>query len=149
MIIQDLHRIILMPDYTLGVLDYGVSIPLFTLEDQYQEKGKVKGETCIPTGIHPLRYRQVLSPKTVSYRKKFPWFTWHIEIDEVPGFDFTYVHIGNDDDDTDGCVLLGKTADLKPSNGFIGESTQAYKEWYTRTSALLNSGQEVYMRITN
>ena len=46
-------------------------------------------------------------------------------------------HIGNDDDDTAGCLLVGKTS----QDNFIGSSTVAYKEIYPDIAGAIIRGE--------
>jgi hypothetical protein len=108
MILQ-LKRIANGPNSTLGYLTVEGGFMGFTLEDQYQEV-KVKHETRIPAGRYQIKFREVPSPMTQRYRQRFDWFNWHLELQDVKGFDNVYIHIGNDDDDTSGCILVGYQA---------------------------------------
>jgi hypothetical protein len=122
----------------------------FVLEDEAR-KVKVRGETRIPAGLYQVKFREVDSPLTLKYRKRFPDdFTYHLELQNVPGFQFVYMHIGNTDDDSDGCLLLGNQAyfnDVK--QGFsIGQSTQAFLRVYKQVSDALNKGERVWIQIT-
>ena len=62
-------------------------------------------------------------------------------VKDVPGFEYILIHIGNDEDDTAGCLLLGSTADA--NKGFIGGSTGAYKKAYAKISHAILRGEEV------
>ena len=105
----------------------------YSLEDQRQEGAKVKGETRIPEGSYKLGIKAEYTPLTDSYAKRYPkFFKRHIQILDVPGFENVYIHVGNDETHTDGCLLLGDTAvnDPKDYNGFQGSSRQAYERFY-------------------
>jgi len=147
--ILELQRFADAIDYTYGVLrEECAQYPLaFTLEDQKQHK-KVKGETRISSGTYEVKFRKELSELTKKYRNRFDWFTWHLELQNVPNFDYIYIHIGNTDKHTNGCILVGHTCDLTASeNGFIGESTNAYKELYLRISHEFTKGERVFIEI--
>ena len=136
-------------DYTYGILgEQCYTIPFgFTLEDQAQ-LNKVAGETRIESRRYQIKQRKVLSGLTKNYRKRFPWFTWHLELIGVPGFKYVYIHIGNDDDDTEACILMAYTCDLNANeNGFIGKSTPCFKAFYQKITAALESGEEVWITI--
>lgn len=136
-------------DASIGLLAMGQheeAFQAFTCEDQFQA-AKKKGETRIPAGRYKVEFNQELTPMTVRYRAKFPWFNWHLEIKGIDGFSKVYFHIGNDDDDTDGCVLVGSGADLPRMT--ISNSTEAYTTFYQKVSALLTSGVDVYVEIAD
>jgi len=121
----------------------------YGLEDQAQEQ-KVKGETRIPEGTYQLAYRMIISPKTEQYRARFPWFKYHLHLQNVPGFKYVYIHIGNDDDDTDGCLLVGDSINnLSISPGFLASSTTAFKRLYTTVKEAIDSGESCFVEITS
>jgi hypothetical protein len=138
-------------DDTLGLMfsgeEYNLSLAGHTLEDE-KRLIKVKGETRIKAGKYKLKLRKVDSPLTLKYRARFSWFTWHIQIMEVSRFNYVYVHIGNDDDDTDACVLIGDGANNNMiAPGFISNSALAYERWYMRHQGHLEAGGEAFIEI--
>lgn len=139
-------------DFTYGIIREECSpMPFaFTLEDEGRVV-KVPGETRILADTYEIKFREVMTPLTEKYRKRFPWFTWHLELQNVPRHKFVYIHIGNDDEDTDACILVGRTCDLIPNtgNGFIGASTQAFKRLYLTLKPKLEAGKKCTIRITD
>lgn len=130
---------------SLGLLFLGepgrLSFCSYTLEDEARAL-KVKGETRIPAGYYELKLRKDESPLTKKYRDRFPWFTWHIQVMDVPGFEYVYIHIGNTEQDTDACILLGDGANNNTvKDGFISGSVEAYERWYKKVSQHLLDGQ--------
>lgn len=102
----------------------------YTLEDEYREV-KVSGETRIPAGTYTVDIQKAETPLTLKYRAKFPWFKNHLEIKDVLNFKGIYFHLGNTDDDSDGCVILGDIADNNSiGDGSIMKSTGAFKRFY-------------------
>ena len=120
---------------TLGLLlkksVSGVFFQAYTLEDQFQEV-KVRAETRIPAGKYEIVIQRTETPKTLSYRKRYPnWFKNHLMLKDVPGFVGIYIHIGNGDDDSEGCILLGDNADNnRIGSGSVSNSTQAFLRFY-------------------
>lgn len=112
----------------------------YTLEDRWRPKGvKVAGETCIPEGVYNIDYKMENTPMTIKYQDRFPWFRKHLEIQKVPNFENVYLHIGNNKDDTEGCVLIGDTANNNSKvHGYISHSTQAFKRFYELVTAHLD-----------
>ena len=133
-------------DATIGVMMVDSKFQAFTLEDEKRTK-KVAGETRIPAGLYFIDFQKIVTPKTKSYRNRYDWFTFHLEIKNVPGFTNIYFHVGNYDTDTDGCVLLGSTADS--DNGTIGRSVKTFKKFYQKVSPILETGEQVRIRILN
>ncbi len=119
----------------------------YTLEDEFREV-KIMHETCIPTGLYEIKQRKVLSPKTKRYRAKFNWFDWHLELQNVEGFENIYIHLGNKETDTSGCILVSDTANNNTVNdAFNGSSTVAFERFYNMVKDELKEGSKVFIRI--
>ncbi len=119
----------------------------WTLEDEYREV-KIAGDTRIGAGCYQILKRRVDSPKTLRYREKFDWFDYHLELQNVPDFTYVYIHIGNDDEDTEGCILTGEgLVGLADGNYRTTNSTGAYERVYKYISKLLDEGVEVFVDI--
>lgn len=137
---------------TLGQLYLDHKPECFTLEDQFQDI-KVKKETRIPNGRYRLLLNKNLTPMTERYRKQFTWFTYHIEVQEVEGFSNVYIHKGNTDDHTEGCILVGDSLTNnqykigKITDGFLGNSTHAYERIYKKIHTALMKDEEVWLDI--
>ncbi len=129
-----LKRTILTPNSTGGELDvFGSKV--HTLEDTRREV-KVYGETCIPAGTYKLELRTE-GGKNASYQKRFPeMHKGMIWLRNVPNFTWVYIHVGNTNEDTLGCILVGQSAGLD----FVGQSVNAYKEIYPKIVAAIEAG---------
>tara|TARA_X000001382_G_scaffold40853_1_gene27377 strand:- start:251 stop:748 length:498 start_codon:yes stop_codon:yes gene_type:complete len=128
-----LYRFSESPESTIGLLYEGQYFTCFTLEDQYQ-KIKVEGETRIPEGLYKVKQRKVLSGLTKKYRAKYPWFDYHFELQDVPNFKYVYIHIGNDHENSRGCLLVGdrlKSNKVDDVNN-LGSSRPAFERLYKR-----------------
>jgi hypothetical protein len=124
----------------------------FSCEDQKQNGPKLKGETRIPPGRYRLVLNKVETDLTLKYRKKYPWFKWHIMLQGVQGFAGIYIHIGNNDDDTDGCILMGDIAsNIVLTKNFakaIQESTVSFERFYKEYTPLIEK-EEVYITVVD
>ena len=127
-------------DATLGLLFIDGEFECFTLEDEYQEK-KVKGETRIPAGTYDIKLRTV-GGFDARYTKKFgeEFHKGMLHVQDVPNFEYILIHIGNTDENTAGCLLVGKSSDMK---GFIGNSGSAYTDMYPKVAKQLEAGKKV------
>ena len=116
----------------------------YTLEDEYRDN-KIAGETRIPDGVYKIGFRKEGGFHS-KYKKRFPSFhKGMLQINDVPDFDFILIHCGNTDEHTAGCLLVGDSQvnNMVQKDGFIGESTQAYKRIYPPIAEALESGEEV------
>lgn len=133
----DLKRFSTQNDSTLGLLFVNGEFECFVLEDEYRDV-KVKGETRIPCGFYKIKKREVLSGLTKKYRAKFDWFDYHFQLQDVPNFNYVYLHIGNDTSNTDGCLLLNNgiksNAHGRSQKNLGTESTSAFKRLYQKMS---------------
>lgn len=122
----------------------------YTLEDEYR-KDKISGETRVPAGSYPIILRKE-GGFNERYSKKFP--DMHIgmlHIINVPNFEYILIHIGNTDEDTAGCLLVGNSqeSNLVKKDGFVGSSTNAYKTIYPPIAQAIEEGQEVTIEYRN
>lgn len=150
MIVFNLYRYSSQADDTQGVLRNALFNYLaYTIEDEFRLK-KVRGETRIPAGKYRLGIRQEVTPLTQKYLndKRLPFFERHIELLNVPNFTGVYVHIGNTDDDTDGCILVGDTPNNNTlESGRIMGSVSAYKRFYELVYPMLKEGKVIEINI--
>ncbi len=129
--------------FTSGLLfdvtDNVRSFLCYTLEDEARTV-KQWGETRIPAGTYKLTLRAEGGFHS-RYLAKFgaEFHKGMIYVNEVPNFEYILWHIGNDDDDTAGCLLVGKTS----QDNFIGSSTTAYKEIYPPIRDAILNGEDV------
>jgi hypothetical protein len=70
-------------------------------------------------------------------------------LQNVPGFEWIYLHIGNDETETDGCPLVGRVPVVLPDGEFkLASSTEAYLALYGRVVGAMHRGEDVWVRIT-
>lgn len=123
----------------------------FTLEDE-ERLIKVKGKTRIKEGEYEIILRTE-GGLHQDYSKLFPeMHKGMLWIKNVPDFEYIYLHIGNDHLDTEGCPLLGNTCKSNKKglgNGFIGESSKAYKAVYPKIAGALLKGEKVMIKIVD
>jgi hypothetical protein len=94
---------------TLGLIFLRNKFFAYTLEDTHRDE-KLKGKTRISSGIYTIGYSPVdpaYSRITRDYLRIYsPWFTKHLHIQNVPNFEGIYIHVGNNHENTDGCILI-------------------------------------------
>ena len=98
-----LKRDVCAPGFTLGRLFVEGKLYGFTAEDEdrhveVEPSAKIPKRTAIPRGLYRL---------TLSFSNRFQKIMPLIK--DVPGFEGVRIHGGNDQYDTEGCPLLGKT----------------------------------------
>lgn len=147
MIKYTLQRLDNKSDSSVGALYRENQFLCFTIEDEKRDV-KVEGETRIPAGTYEVKLREVVSPLTKKYRSKFKWFDWHLEIQDVPDFNWVYIHLGNFESNTDGCLLVNKGVNIVDGQWVGSNSTQAFEEVYKLMREDLNQGR-VYIFISD
>ncbi len=142
-------------DSTTGLLFVDNEFECYTLEDEARDV-KVMGETRIPEGKYIIKERKEITPLTEKYRslknkfgnKIYPYFMWHLEICDIPNFTGVYIHPGNRDEHTAGCLLVGDSINNNTvDEAFLGNSRNAYKRLYKKIMHELSIGQEVKLNI--
>jgi hypothetical protein len=127
---------------TLGLLFIDGAFECYTLEDEARTS-KVWGETRIPEGTYEIGFRTEGGHHARYMRKFGDFHKGMLHVKDVPNFEYILIHIGNDDDDTAGCLLVGSKANANNYGvGFVENSTGAYTKLYEKVrNALLNDEQ--------
>ena len=113
--------------FTIGkVFIDGKEMNIFTIEDKVREiegkpvsSWKVQNTTAIPKG----KYKLIISMSN-RFKILMP------EILKVEGFSGVRIHKGNTSENTEGCLILGKTWDGK--SDFVGSSKLAVEEFMAK-----------------
>ncbi len=127
---------------TLGHLKADDKLIAYTLEDEARTV-KVFGETRIPAGSYKLKLREHGGFFT-RYTKRWSWHKGMIELVDVPNFTDILIHLGNSDDDTAGCILVGNTAKVNtidPGELNLLDSTNAYRRIYPIIREAIEQGE--------
>lgn len=136
---------------TLGVLLDASTEKLLChiLEDQAQSK-KVMKETRIWAGEYELKIRKELTPLTIKYRERYPWFKYFIEVTNVKDFTGIYIHAGANDDWTYGCLLTGdKVNNNVIAKGKLENYHEAMKRLYDYLYPKLEKSERVVLSVRN
>lgn len=120
----------------------------FSLEDERRHT-KVYGETCIPTGTYELKLRTeggMHGDYLDKYGDRHKGMLW---LQNVPDFEWVYIHILNYERQTKGCIGVGEVPMIYPDGEFwIGRSTPAYWRLYEEIAPLLIAGERVVVHVT-
>ncbi len=141
--ILKLQRFHSTDDFTIGKLFVNDIFSCYTLEDEKREN-KVMHETRIPAGMYEIKLR-TFGGHHERYKVKFPFHKGMLWLQNVPKFSDILIHVGNTDDDTSGCILVGMKADLL--KGFISQSTVAYSNLYPMVAKELSEGKKVFIDV--
>ena len=138
---------------TLGILSTviaGVTTFFsYTLEDEYREY-KLAGKTRIPAGEYEIKLRDGGNVN----KKYYKWFPkihkGMLWLQNVENFEWIYIHVGNTDKQTEGCILVGETAVTSVTNDHkLRDSEAAYARLYEMLIPYLKRGEKVTIRIND
>lgn len=133
-----LKRIARRPMYTIGKMYVNGEYFCDTLEDadrglsqgislEENRLRKVKGKTAIPTGTYKVTL-DVVSNR-FSKQKAYQFCNGKVpRLVDVPAFEGVLIHIGNDANDTEGCILVGENKQV----GKVLNSTATFRKLYER-----------------
>ena len=125
------NRFISDNDSTISAISIDGKFECFGLEDEYRDH-KVPGETRIPADEYQIGVRKV-GGFHHRYSKRFPDFhRGMLEVVGVPFFKYVLIHIGNTEQDTAACLLVGLGCYTKQNDMSIQSSVAAYKSLYKR-----------------
>lgn len=133
---------------TLGRLFVDGRFECYTCEDEPRST-KVRGETRIPAGRYNVALRmeggfhnRYLTRFGRSFHKGMLW------VQDVPGFEWILIHIGNTEADTDGCILVGKRKlPNGEGGGMVASSKDAYVALYPKVRDALLNGERVELEV--
>ena len=120
----------------------------YTLEDEVRAE-KVKGETAIWEGNYEIlpRAEGGMHPKYQGRYGDVHVGMAHLQ--SVRGFKWVYIHTGNTDDHTDGCILVGQLSrPLDGGNFKLVDSRAAYLPLYKLMATAWGQGETVRITVT-
>lgn len=146
-----LKRIAKRPTYTIGRLYINDEYLCDTLEDtdrglkqslpiSVNQAKKKKGKTAIPTG----KYRVTLDIQSPRFSKVafYNFCNGYLpRLINVPAFDGVLIHVGNDERDTDGCILVGENKAV----GKVLNSRDTFLRLYAKLQEYKDSN--IYIKI--
>lgn len=126
-----LTRNIFKDDFTLGIITHEGKHICYTVEDAVRPV-KIPRMTAIPAG----EYEIIISP-SARFKKLLP------ELLNVPNFKGIRIHSGNNEHDTEGCILVG----LVGTENGVEHSRDAMKVVQPMIQAALDNGEKVTIQI--
>lgn len=127
----DLERVWKDDKCSIGVLSIDGVSECFTMEDVERDV-KIHGETAIPHGTY-----SVIVSYSQRFKRELPLLV------AVPNFTGIRIHPGNTAEDTDGCILPGrtKTADA------VQQSRVAFEALFGKITVAIERGEEVAITV--
>jgi len=134
-------------DATLGFLMLRGSTWEFLchiVEDEYRAE-KIMAETRIPAGRYEIKFRDE-GRMASDYRHRYgPIHHGMLWLQDVPNFEWIYIHTGNDDDDSAGCLIVGEKAEQIGRS--VSQSRVAYQRIYTRIAYAIEIEEGAWITI--
>jgi len=145
----NLMRISTGAESTAGALYIDGKFVCFVLGDTKRKK-KVAGETRIPDGLYRIALRnegRLTRKYAQRYGSMHKGMLW---LQDVPDFNWIYIHTGNKRGHTEGCLLVGDSLNNNQAgDGFVGKSRDAYQRIYPQIAQAIESDEKVTIRIAN
>lgn len=129
---------------TIGILFVDDKFQCFTLEDTYNEP-KIYGKTRIPEGTYEITLRRE-GKMVQKYDSKYEDHDGMLWLRNVANFEYVYIHVGNSNDDTDGCILVGRNCSTSGYQTISG-SVLAYRALYPKVYEAIVAGHQVNIEI--
>lgn len=105
---------------------------------------KIKDQTAIPIGTYNI-LMNVVSPKYSKRQYYMDVCKGKVpRLDNVPGYSGVLIHVGNDQDDTSGCILVG----YNKVRGKVLGSKQCFEKLYPILKKAYNNGEKITLTIT-
>ena len=124
---------------TIGEVTVDGQFECFSLEDCVREisgrptaEWKLRGDTAIPRGLYGVS----ITP-SVRFKRDLPI------LEGVEGFSGVRIHPGNTHEDTEGCILVGKSHTDKT----VTESRAAFNALFSKIQQALQDGDEVTIEV--
>jgi len=155
-VLLGLHRIKQKGESTLSVFGEMKRDRLddwcYCLEDKLRHE-KIYGQTAIPEGIYPIRFRKE-GRLYHKYQKKYKGVhqtPGHgmLEIGDIINFRWVMFHIGNFIWDTKGCPLTGTGYYTHNGHFAVSQSTKAYEKVYPKTADWLLEDLKIGLEVKN
>lgn len=129
---------------TIGKMFVNGTFECYTLEDTFNEP-KVWGKTRIPDGTYEIKLRDV-GGMTKKYASRYANHRGMLWLQNVDNFEWVYIHTGNNEEHTDGCILVG---DILKSEGkqAIYKSRPAYQRLYKQVLEAMDNGEDITIEV--
>lgn len=111
----------------------------FTCEDEHRDI-KVPGQTRIPAGSYDIGLR-ASGGMNSRYQQRFSFHVGMLWLQDVPGFEWIYIHTGNTHEHTEGCILVGWNGNaFEQGGGTVQRSVDCYEKLYKSMALAADRG---------
>ncbi|MFN0200459.1 MAG: DUF5675 family protein [Bacteroidia bacterium] len=122
------------------------------IPDKLAYTAMLDGDTRIPAGEYEMELR-TLGGLHTTYEIRYPdLHKGMLYLKNVTGFSYIYIHQGNSNADTKGCILLGESVEKEGDTSAerrLTNSKEAYLRVYAQVAEALAKGQKVTISIVN
>lgn len=140
-----LNRLMDNGESTIGTVYVNGEFESFSIEDTKNEP-KIYGKTRIPSGTYNIKLRTE-GRMNLKYSDRYANHKGMLWLQNVENFEWVYIHVGNNSDDTDGCILLGNVCRATSGKQEVQGSSLAYMSLYTKAIESFNRNEEVTIEI--
>jgi hypothetical protein len=131
------------PDATLGLMLVNGLAKYHTIERPYH-KPRIPNASCIYAGRYEIVPR-TRSAKVDEYKRRFPWFRYHLQLKDVPDADYILIHIANFITDVEGCIGIAYGSDLYGKQ--LVDSMRAFRELSLDVYRRFDDGESAWITI--
>ena len=134
---------------TLGTVSVDGKFECYSIEDPFRAV-KEKGVTRIPEGVYSLRLRDE-GGMNERYSSRYDFHQGMLWLQDVPEFEWVYIHVGNQASQSEGCILVGDSPNNNTlKKGFVGSSGDAYSRLYKKIhTSITPNDQEVAVQVSS
>ena len=133
---------------TIGIIRTPERFWGYTCEDEPRDI-KVDGETRIGKGSYEIKLRTEDSPMNQKYSDRYHFHRGMLWLQDVGSFTYVYIHTGNNESQTDACILVGydtKTNQVG-GGGTVQRSRDLYTDLYQVIIRAIDSGEKIFIHI--
>jgi len=111
-------------------------------------KDNAKSISSIPEGKYYVSFREDPTPLTMTYRSKYDFFNWHLEVKDVKDRSGIYIHVANKPEDVEGCLGIAEGCQGFGTH-FVPSSTKMYKKFYQLITPEIRRNGKVPLTISS
>lgn len=146
----ELTRYNTTPNGTQGTLHIDGVFTCYTCEDPYHGHEKIHGETRIPSGRYQILLRRSggMNDRYSKSQRIGPHHKGMLHLQNVQDFEWVYIHVGNDESESLGCILVGDTPASADSDDIrVNSSVSSYLRLIDVVNTPLLTGRPVWIQV--